>query len=307
VKRVITALLGNAFLIGNALAQTAVPTAPASPAVVAPTPVAVHPGLWVVKDADTTIYLFGTIHILKPEIKWFDGSIKSAFDASSELVIEMIEPEPAAMQALALKLAIDPDGPPLTTKLGPDGAAKYAKAAEGLGIPPAAFESFEPWMVSLTFSVMAITKAGFDPASGVDKVLAAAAKDNGKTIIGLETAEQQLGYFDGLPEATQIKFLNDSIAELPDAKPEFSKMIAAWSAGKPDKLAKDINASMGSTPEIGTMLLTDRNRRWARWITDRMAKPGTVFLAVGAGHLAGKNSVQDFLKELRVKAKRIRS
>ncbi len=303
-----TALLGSAFLAGNAPAQTVDPekSAPAAAAAVV-APVIAHPGLWVVKDDDTTIYLFGTIHILKSEIKWFDGGIKSAFDASSELVLEMIEPEPAAMQALTMKLAIDPDGPPLTTKLGPDAAAKYSKAAETLGIPPAALESFEPWMVSLTFSVVGIVKAGFDPNSGVEKILTAAAKDKGKTLVGLETAEQQLGYFDTLPEPMQIKFLNDSIAEIGLAKATFDKMIGAWAAGKPDQLAKDINGSMGTTPEIGTILLTDRNRRWATWIADRMAKPGTVFLAVGAGHLAGKNSVQDFLKKLHVKAKRIPS
>jgi uncharacterized protein len=301
MRKLLKGLLAATFLTGTAMAAEPTP-APATP----PT-VNADPALWVVKDKDTTIYLFGTVHVLKPGIAWFDGGVKQAYDASSEVIMEIIQPEPQAAQGLIMQRAVDPDGPALTKKLTPDDAKAYEAAMQTVGIPAPAFEQFEPWFAATALSLVSVQKAGFSAESGVEKQLTDAAKRDGKTIGELETLEQQLNMFDSMPEAQQIAFLNSTVKELPRAQTVFDMMVANWSKGDPEALAAQINASTSITPELQKTLLTDRNARWADWIATRMEKPGTVFIAVGAGHLAGKGSVQDYLAEKKLKAKRIPS
>jgi uncharacterized protein len=316
MKKLMATIISSALLTSTSLAQTSAsagtgaqkPVAVSPPAAAAiPAPLNAHPALWVVKDADTTIYLFGTIHLLKPEIQWFGGTVKKAYDSSSEIVLELVQPDPAAMQSLIVKLAVDPDGPPLTTKLGAQTTALYEQRAKDLGIPVAALENFEPWFVSIILGVTAIQKAGLNPESGAERVLSEAAKRDTKRVIGLETSEQQLAYFDTLPEPLQIAFLKDTLEQLPQTKVMFDKMVADWGRGDPDALSKLLNESLKSSPEIARILLVERNRRWAAWIDNRLKTPGTVFMAVGAGHLAGTDSVQSFLNARKIKAKRIAS
>lgn len=287
-------------LLATLLVSAAEPAPPPPPA-----PVNAKPALWKVADKDTTIYLFGTIHLLKPETRWFDGKIKTAFDASDELVLEMVEPSPAEAQKIVLSRAIDPDGPPLSQKLTPEDATKYKAALTSVGIDPAGLEPFEPWFASTLVAMAPMQKLGYDPSAGAEKVLTAQAKSASKKIGGLETMDQQIGYFDGLPEDQQIKFLNSAVRELPETQKVTTAMIGSWASGKPDKLAAVMNDGMTELPEIKKVLLTDRNRRWADLITERMDQPGTVFIAVGAGHLAGKESVQTMLKANKLKAVRI--
>ena len=278
---------------------------PAPTPVRPPAPVNAKPALWKVADKDTTIYLFGTIHLLKPETRWFEGKIKTAFDSSDELVLEMVEPSPQEAQKIVLSRAIDPDGPPLTQKLTPKDAEKYKAALQSVGLDPAKLEGFEPWFASTLITMAPMQKLGYDPSSGAEKVLTGQARATAKKIGALETMDQQIGFFDTLPEDQQIKFLNSAVRELPEAQKVTSAMIGSWAAGKPDKLAAVMNDGMTELPEIKKVLLTDRTRRWADWITKRMDQPGTVFIAVGAGHLAGKESVQAMLKAHKLKAVRI--
>jgi uncharacterized protein len=265
------------------------------------------PALWVVRDKDTTIYLMGTVHVLKPGTVWLDGGVKKAYDASSEVVLELIQPEPAAAQAAIAKYAIDPDGPPLTQKLSPDLRAKYEKVAAELGLPAPAFEKFEPWFVSSLLSLTAVGKAGYNPESGVERQITDAAKRDAKRLGALETLDEQLGFFDSLPEAAQIALLKASIEQTGEVKQFFDTMVATWARGDPVALAALMNEAMKESPELVDVLLTKRNQRWARWIDDRLDTPGTIFIAVGAGHLAGKGSVQDWLKARKIVAKRIPS
>lgn len=274
----------------------------------APAPAATKdadPALWVVKDDDTTIYLFGTVHVLKPGLSWFDEAVKTAFDKSDELVLEMVEPDPQAMQGLVMKMALDLSGPPLSAKLPADKREALSRTAAEVGIPGAAIDRFDPWFAAVTLTMAGLPKLGYDPTSGAERVLSAAAKEAGKTVTGLETAEQQLGYFDTLAEPLQVKFLVSTIDEFPKMAGELDKMVASWAAGDPDTLAATMNEGMRETPEIAKILLADRNARWADWIAQRLDKPGTVFVAVGAGHLAGADSVQAQLGKRKLAATRI--
>ncbi len=272
----------------------------------AETTVKVKPALWAVKDADTTVYLFGTVHVLKPGLSWFDGAVRKAFDKSDELVLELVLPDDQAEVAKAtLPMAMDQSGKPLPQKLDPETLAAYQATLTGLGLPANAFDAFEPWFAGVTLSVLPLTKHGYDPNQGVEKQLTAKAKAGAKPISGFETLTEQLGFFDTLPEVEQVSFLKSVVKDIDKLGPQLDKMVLLWGKGDPDGLAVTMNESMEATPELAKTLLFDRNARWADQIKTRMDKPGTVFVAVGAGHLAGEKSVQDYLAERGLKAQRI--
>lgn len=303
LKTMIAGASAFALLLASpAAAQTPAPAPAPAPAVQA---VDVDPALWVLKDADTTIYLFGTVHVLKPGLGWFDDEIKAAFDKSDELVLELIQPEPAEAQKLVLELAIDRDGPPLSEKLPADKRPALAAALTANGIPAAQFEPFEPWFVALTLSLAPLPRLGYDVNSGVEPTLAAAAKAANKPIVPLETAAGQLGVLDGLPEPVQIAYLERTVEDLPKIGDELSRLIAAWGKGDAETLASIMNEGLDQ-PALRDALLTRRNIAWADWIKTRLDKPGTVFIAVGAGHLAGSDSVQAQLAKHKLVATRVK-
>lgn len=294
---------------GMAAAQNAAPSvsapSPAPAATSSPATVDADPALWVVKDKDTTIYLFGTIHVLKPGLSWFDDGVKKAFDSSDELVLEMVQPDQATMQNIVLSKAYSLSGPTLTERLPEADRGNYLKAMNSLGIPPAAFDRAQPWFAATNLSLLPLMKLGYDPKSGPETVLTEAAATEKKAIEGLETPEQQIGYLAGLPEKVQMAFLELTLKDLPKTEETMNGMVAAWSRGDPDALAKFMNDGLDDLPELAKTLLFDRNARWAQWIKARLDKPGTVFVAVGAGHLAGRQSVIDQLRTLKIKAKRV--
>jgi len=295
-----------ALLLSVALSTTpATAQQPVAPAPAAQATVDADPALWVAKDQDTTIYLFGTVHVLKPGLSWFDEAVKKAFDKSDQLVLELVMPDPAAMQALITRIGVNQDTTTLTDKLPAADRPAYTKALTDLGIPPASFDHIDPWLAATELSILPLVKLGYTPTNGPEMVLTEAAKAAGKPIVGLETAEQQLGYLDGLPEAAQIAFLESTVKDVPKAEQQFDRMVADWSKGDPDALAKIMNDDLDGQPQLRKTLLTDRNARWADWIVNRMKTPGTVFIAVGAGHLAGQGSVIDDLKARHVAVTRV--
>lgn len=264
----------------------------------------VDPALWVVKDEDTTIYLFGSVHILKPGLGWFDDGVKAAFETSDQLMLELVEPPVAEAQALFGKLAMDQQGKTLRSKMNDADRAVYETAMGKLGLPAAALDPFDPWAAAITISLLAIQKTGFDPNSGVEKQLTAAANATKKPIAGLETMEFQLGVFDTLPESEQIAFLVETAKQIDDAGANMDKMVDMWAAPDPEGLGRLMNEGLTSRT-LYDALLTKRNANWAKWIAARMDKPGVTFMAVGAGHLAGPTSVQTLLPAYGLTATRV--
>ena len=281
----------------------------ALPACAQPAPVTpqdADPALWVVKDRDTTIYLFGTIHVLKPGLTWFDEAVKKAFDESGTLVLEMIEPDAATQQRVVTAKAFDPASAPLSERLPEPKRAEFVKALTDNSLPQATFDRMRPWFAAISLSVIPVQKLGYDPVNGPEKVLTEAANAQKKQVMGLETFEGQLSIFDGLSQAAQLKLLESTVDELPTAGETMNRMVTEWSAGNPDGLAQTINESLKESPEVAEKLLIDRNARWAAWIAERMRTPGRVFIAVGAGHLAGNGSVQEQLGKYKLKAVRVK-
>ncbi len=264
------------------------------------------PALWVVKDKDTTIYLFGTVHLLKPGLSWFDEAVKDAFDKSDTLVTEIPDGNEAAMAPLMMKYAVAADGKKISDRLSAEQKQRYDAAMSKLGLPTAQFEIFDPWFPMIAIAMGQYTKAGMNPDSGAEKILYKAARDAGKKQEALETAEQQFGWLGSIPQTEQVEGLISAVDKGDSEALAFvDKMTAAWNAGDADALAKIINEDWDTTPETRRIMLSDRNARWADWIKTRMDKPGTVFIAVGAGHLAGDDSVQSLLAKRKIKVKRV--
>ncbi|PLK25932.1 TraB/GumN family protein [Novosphingobium sp. TH158] len=292
------------FQAGPALAeQQKHPTPVANAKAAAPAGMA-RPALWKVSDPDTTIYLFGTIHALPGGINWFEGPVAKAFNASEALVTEIPEADPAAMQGTVMKLAALPRGESLRTMLSAKDNAALDKALKDLSLPKSALDQFEPWFVAVTLGTMPLLRNGYSAENGIEMQLQNRAKAAKRPHLGLETVEFQLGIFDSLPRKKQVTYLRQVIKGLPKFKQQLDGMVKYWSTGNATRLGQMINADQ-SDPALMKALLSNRNRNWTGWIRNRLDQPGTVFVAVGAGHLAGRDSVQAMLKKRGIKVTRV--
>lgn len=253
------------------------------------------PALWKVADEDTTIYLFGTVHVLPKDLEWYKGSISDALASSDKLITEIyMKPEDEASAGqLFMTNGMLPAGTTLRSLLTEEQKTSYEAAMAKIGLPPETFDQFEPWFAGINLSMMPLLQAGYSPESGVEKVLEEKAGDKPRG--ELETIAFQVGVFDGLPQESQIKFLMQSANDIDQIVPMLDAMVDEWVEGDSAELGEMMNAGL-SDPVLAEALLYSRNATWADWIDTRMDTPGTVFIAVGAGHLAGEKSVQDLLE-----------
>jgi uncharacterized protein YbaP (TraB family) len=263
------------------------------------------PALWKVADEDTTIYLFGTVHVLPKDIEWYDTTIATALTGSDIIVTEI--PMDAASEAQGQQLTMSkgmlPSGTTLRSLLTAEQTTAYSAAMAKIGAPAEAFDPFKPWLAGLTLSILPLMQQGYDPASGVEKVLLSKVPEMPKG--SLETMEFQLGIFDSMSQEAQIAFMMEAATGIDEVKPMLDRMVAEWAKGDADALAAVMNEGM-TDPAVAEALLYSRNANWAEWIDTRLDTPGTVFIAVGAGHLAGPKSVQDLLAQKGITASRVK-
>lgn len=295
------------LIAGCAVQRPAVEAAPPAPAATtAPAPVSDGPALWRLSDADTTIYLFGTVHALPKDAEWFRGPVAAAL-AEADVVVTEIAPgamkDPAVQQAF-LARAMLPEGQSLRDLLTAEQRSVFEAALTRLDLPLAAFDKVEPWFAAITLGTVPMLKAGYSLEAGVEQAIEGKVAPTVRRE-ALETVDDQLALFDGMPMAQQTAYLV-SVAEKSGSIAEsMNAMVAAWSAGDADRLAALMNAQIDDA-ELADRVLYARNRAWAQWIQQRMAQPGKVFIAVGAGHLAGSNSVQDYLAKAGVSTTRVK-
>ncbi len=269
-------------------------------------PVLAEPALWAIKDKDSTIYLFGTVHVLRPQTQWRSPQIAKAFEAADDVVMEIEQPEdPAATRALMLQYGVD-RAAPLSGKLKPERYAKLQAAAQGMGFPPQALEPMRPWLAALTVSLTPLLKAGYDPESGVEKLLTAQAKAAGKPISAFETMEQQVRFFADMTPAQETQLLESTLDEIDDGPAKIDALVAAWAAGDQDELKRQmVDEMQRDYPDVYKLLLVDRNHDWANQLKTKLAGSGVSFVAVGAGHLVGPDSLQLQLAKLGIRAERV--
>jgi uncharacterized protein len=266
----------------------------------APQPVSVktteRPALWKLADADTTIYLFGTIHALPKGFAWRTPALDKAMARAKTLVLEVPDlSDKAGTTATFRRLAISPNLPPLLERVPEDKRAQLTAMLDHVKIPAIALNGFESWAAAVTLASLTLADAGVSPENGVEEQLTKLFRAAKKPIIGLETTEQQLGFFDALSEDTQRAFLVSIVDQTVDAKAEFAAMIDAWRRGDDKAIALTFDDELKLSPELAEALIRKRNANWTQWLADRLARPGTIFVAVGAGHLAGDASLQIML------------
>jgi uncharacterized protein YbaP (TraB family) len=235
------------------------------------------PALWEIRDADTTIYLFGTFHTLDERTAWFGDKVRTAFDQSGELVLETIVPADQATLRATAKAEV--------TEVSADGTRRM-----------------KPFMAQTQSAVSQGRTIGLSVENGADTVLRRIAEGAGKPVGGLERFEDQLktlanipspppGAASAAPESAVTVTLND--------------LLGAWTRGDTGAFSAMLSGLEAKSPAAYKMLFADRNARWGQWISDRLQQPGVVFVAVGSGHLVGKDSVQQWLAARGITATRI--
>lgn len=265
-----------------------------------------EPAIWAVRNQDSTVFLFGTIHVMKPGTEWRSSRFDDAFKAADQLILEVDNPEDqAAVLPLIREHGLSPDRP-LSNLLSAEDLGRLDTAAQSVGLRAAQLDPMRPWLASLSLAAAPLRRAGYDPASGVDPVLRADALAAGMTIAGLETLDQQVRLLAGFPEEGQLAYLLRSLDDFYDGAAQLERLVEAWLAG--DVVAIE---QIGLRPmrEVGERvyqaLLVERNRAWADRISLILDDTGTAFISVGALHLVGEDSVQRMLEDRGLTVERV--
>lgn len=266
-----------------------------------------RPALWQVSDRDTTVYLFGTIHLLPKNYAWRTPAFEKAVAQSQALVIETIvdTSNPQALAGEMARLAFRPGLPPLASRVSPEKRPMLEAAIARSGLPRAAFDRMETWAAAFVLLGGQFKDIGLSGEAGVETVLRTAFTQAGKPVDQLETNSEQLGLFDTLPEKAQRSLLEGALEATGEMGGEFQSMLAAWARGDVKQIGATFNEDLSGSPELREALLRRRNVNWARWIQRRMASPGSVLVAVGAGHLAGQDSVISMLERDGYRVRRV--
>jgi uncharacterized protein YbaP (TraB family) len=263
----------------NLLVAAAIAVAPPA---AAPPAVTAAPAMFMIRDSDTTVYLFGTFHALDGNTHWFSPTIRTAFDNSNELVLETLIPE-GPEPAIVGKPGLPVRAPSVT--------------------PSASF------LATTRMAINAGQSQGMQVSNGADMVLRHIAEAEGKPVAALETLEFQLNMFNSMPaSAAAPPIRSGELAGPPPMQSlsrSMSEMQSAWKNGNQAVFVRMLGQLRQSSPETYKMMFTDRNARWADWIAARMRSPGTVFVAIGAGHLAGEDSVLVRLAEKGLPSSRV--
>lgn len=272
-------------------------------------PALAQPAFWVVKDADSTIYLLGTVHLLKPETVWKTDKLLAAMKEAQQLWLELPTTDPQAMMPemmqLVTKYGLSP-GMPLSKDLTPDEMKTLDEAAKLAGLTASQLNIFRPWFAALTLSNAAMTRAGYDPSSGVDMNVEAIFKARDIKPNGLESAEQQIKVFGGMTREQELEYLRQTMEEYEEAPTELDLMVEQWSHGDLAGLEEMFVTDMKTeTPDLYDALLLNRNANWVGQIQEMLKGKGVIFIAVGAGHLIGPDSVLAMLKAKGIKSERV--
>lgn len=264
------------------------------------------PALWVIQDADSTIYLLGTIHALRPEDTWRTPMIMEAFAESEELVLEIAELDDRDfMTALVVEHGVDMEID-LSSRLPPDCRERLAPAAQDYDIDMRGVERLRPWVAALSFGQAPMARSGYDLSLGVDVQLKAAAAERAIPVSGLETAQDQIMSFATLSESLQLSLLCSVLESLPEVVPQLEQIRLAWLNGDMSVLDALLTEGFRTRyPEFYAAVIVRRNQVMAQALAERLNGSGNSFVAVGAAHLAGPDSVQAFLHQAGVDVERV--
>ena len=257
--------------------------------------------LWTVEGENNTVYLLGSIHVLRAGDEGLPAAAEDAYDDAEQLVMEIdlddvAAGDPAALLGAMQRMALLPEGDSLREVLGADFDA-INERARGAGLDLALLDRFAPWFVAVTLLQLELAKRGFSPELGVEQMLATRAVADGKPIQGLETAEQQFAVLAGLPMPMQKRFLVMTLEDAAGLDAEIDELMQAWREGDSDALARLLSEEFDEFPELYKPLTEDRNRAWLGQLVELLDDRDDYLVVVGALHLVGRNSVVDLLRQ----------
>lgn len=270
-------------------------------------PSAAKPALWQVSDPDTNIYLFGTIHLLPQNYRWRSALFDKAVGESQSLVVETFvdEAHPEQIGGVLMQLGLLPKPLPLAERVAADKREALNAAVAKSGIPPVTLDRLETWAAAFMLISNQFRELGLEGSEGVESVLRQSFTQSGKPIDQLESNTEQLGFFDSLPEDAQRALLEGAIEQPGEMRSHFDAMLQAWTRGDVKAIAKSFNDDLSGSPALSDALVRRRNSNWSKWVKRRLSRPGTVMVAVGAGHLAGSESVVEMLRRDGYKVRRL--
>ncbi len=263
------------------------------------------PPAWVIRDADTEITLFATIHALPAGTDWLAPSVAARLDAADMIVLEALVPEDLrAFGAVIQRLGVNPALPPLAQRIAPQAAARLPAAAAAAGVSTKALDTMQPWLAAVTLSEATLASIGISAENGVEPMLTARARAAAKPLVQLETPEQQIGFFASLSQPDQRAMLETTLADIGDAREDVGRLVMLWKQGDVDTIHAQFAREARASRNLMQILLIDRNRRWTDWIANAMKRPGRLFIAVGAGHFGGPQGLLALLNAKGLKAQR---
>ena len=265
--------------------------------------IAQAPALWSVSDADTTIYLLGSVHASDDGPAWATLDIAAAYESSSEIVLETVIADRAGAAAIAAKLGTA-DRPLRSTLTRPE-AAKLEAALTKAGANVSALDPYKPWYANMLMSIIALSGTNLRREGAVEAVLQDRAARDGKRLIGLETPEEQFAAFDSIPVAAQVRQLVGTATDPAELRATSEETVRCWRLGDVECVRAAVSREYSAIPEVRDALLVRRNARWAKWVADRMDRPGDVLVAVGVDHFVGDGSMLQQLADRGLQIKRI--
>lgn len=252
------------------------------------------PALWRVEGKGIDGWLFGTIHVLPAGVEWQTQRIRDAIGQADRLVLELAEIRDRARTLAQFEKMGRSQGLPLLENRVPeqDRATLETIVKDG-GTSTQTLSAYENWAAAMLLSAAAQQSLHVSQDHGVEPVLIAAFEGAGKPISGLETVERQFRAFDTLPADAQQRLLVDTVREAKEMRPLFDRILHAWIMGDVPALAKVDRLNEEPDPVVEQAVLVDRNRNWVKSVATLKGRP---FIAVGAGHLAGKDNLVDLLR-----------
>jgi uncharacterized protein YbaP (TraB family) len=285
--------LAQAVVVAAACAQ-AVATGAAAPVR--------EPAIWTIEKANgETITLFGSVHLLPEGKAWRTDSLAAAYAKADVIVLEtdLEAVKERSFQTYITENSLNPSGVTLSSLLSAEEKNLVRKAAARAGVSLSQIERFRPWFAALQISVSYAAAQGFSPGNGVDMLIAEDGRRDDKAFDYLEAAREQLDLFIQLPLDEQVSFLVLGARELADRPDELKRLVDAWMAGDVEAIDRFMNAGLEDAPGVASALLDQRNERWVKKIREFYLKDKNSYLiVVGAGHLAGDDSVQAKLRDL---------
>ena len=248
--------------------------------------VAAHAGspVWAIHGDHNTVYLAGSVHLLKAEDASLPPGFDRAYKGSKAIVMELAidKIDQMATAQWMMENGMLKDGVTLRATIGDERYARVSKEAERLGIPMEAADMLQPWVLGLQLVEMQYMQLGFDPQKGVEQQLEHLAQADGKPISGLETMDEQLGVLQGMSKSDQARFLDMTVTEMHDVESETQSVVTAWRSGDAAKLAALLSDEYKSFPNLYRALVTERNKRWVPQIEKLLHGNQDVFVVVGA-------------------------